>query len=230
MRMRIVKEGWIWILPPLSFAIYWHWISLPTIYNPWMYFFVITFPSALGISLLASFFRDPHRDIPDALNTETDILCPADGKICAIVPEGDELAIYVEMHLNNVHVSRSPIKAQVIDVVRIRGNHHMVHFLPYTKGEQSKAIQKNAHAIITLQDDAGQKYQVFLICGAFFRRAKPYVKIGQNITVGQKIGMIVFGSTIKVLLPSLDYQMNVSLGEKVKAGRTILAQVKINNE
>ena len=223
--MKIVKEGWFWVLPPLGFAIYWHCISLPTIYNPWVYFFGLTLPSAAGITLLASFFRDPDRPLPVKFNPEKDILCPADGKICAIVNEEKKLAIYVEMHLNNVHVARSPIQATVTRVQRIKGKHHMVHFLSYTEGQESKAVKKNAHAIITLQDSNLQEYQCFLICGAFFRRAKPYVKCGDKIHPGQRIGMIVFGSTIKITLPHTNYKLIVKLGEKVKGGKTILGSL-----
>ena len=139
--------------------------------------------------------------------------------------EGEKLAIYVEMHLNNVHVARSPIQATVTRVQRIKGKHHMVHFLSYSEGQESKAVKKNAHAIITLQDSKLQEYQCFLICGAFFRRAKPYVKLGDKIHPGQRIGMIVFGSTIKIILPHTNYTMTVKLGEKVRGGKTILGSL-----
>ena len=62
--MKFSKEMWYWITPCIVANIAWHIISLPTKYNPFLYFFVITVPTCSGIILLASFFRDPDR-MPD---------------------------------------------------------------------------------------------------------------------------------------------------------------------
>ncbi len=216
------KEGWFFILPPIIVAIWWHQRSLPTIYNPWLYFSVITLPSILGIALLASFFRDPQRNRPEKYNTKCDVLSPADGKLVAYEEEQGKLAFFIEMHLDNVHVNRCPRDATVIQIERIPGKHFMIHYFKKTKANKSKAVKKNAHAIITLKDDQGQQFKCFLICGAFFRRARPLVHVGETIQAGDRLGMILFGSTVKVLLDSLDYSLKVNIGDTVRAGETII--------
>lgn len=222
--MQFRKEGLVWVLPPLALAIWWHGISLPTHYNPWIYFLVVTCPCTIGIGLLAFFFRDPVREIPHNFNPKMHLLSPADGKLIAIEQEGDRTAFYIEMHLNHVHVNRSPVNGKVISVKRIQGKHYLVHFFKQTKANQSKAVKKNAHAIITIEDQDHHHFTCFLICGAFFRRARPFVKVGDFLTAGDRMGMILFGSTVKVSFNNTLYTFHSKIGDKVRAGETILAR------
>lgn len=224
--MKFAREGWWWILPLIGIDIGWHIHSLPTIYNPWVYFFVLTLPTVLGILLLASFFRIPERAPEKGFNPETSILCPSDGQLVAIEQENGCLSYYIEMHLHNAHITRAPLSGTVTSVVRQGGNHHMVYFFKKVEALESKPIRKNARSIITFEDNHKRCFDISLICGAFFRRARPYVKPGDIVQKGDLIGAILFGSTIKVTLPQLtegsQYTLVAKVGDKVKGGKTIL--------
>jgi len=222
--MKFSKDVYVFVLPLLILDIAWHIYSLPTIYNPWLYFFVITFPTSAGLILLASLFRDPDR-IPDSKYIEgKTILSPADGELCGLEEEDGNIAIYIEMHYYNVHVSRAHLPGKVTKITRGKGKHHLVYFINKNLHPDTKAIRKNARVIIDLEDNEGNPFKFFLICGAFFRRAQPYVKVGDKITEGQRMGVIAFGSTVKITLPGKNYRMVAKFGDKLKGGKTILCE------
>ena len=222
--MKFSKEVFLWVTPLLILDIAWHIYSLPTIYNPWLYFFVITFPTSAGLILLASLFRDPDR-VPDSsyIKGKT-ILSPADGELCGLEEENGNIALYVEMHYYNVHVARAHLPGRVTKISRGKGKHYLVYFIHKNLHPDTKSIRKNARVIIDLEDVDGKSFQFFLICGAFFRRAQPYVKVGDNITEGQRVGVIAFGSTVKITLPGKNYRMIAKFGDKLKGGKTILCE------
>ncbi|MHA1674548.1 MAG: phosphatidylserine decarboxylase [Promethearchaeota archaeon] len=222
--MRFAKEGYIWVVPLLLIDIWWHIISLPTKYNPWLYFWVITAPTFGGIILLASFFRDPTRNLPKNYKSDRQVLSPADGSICAIDYSEESVSIFVEMHYHNVHVVRAPTDVIVKDVIRKKGRHHLVYFFKKSTDSSTRAIRKNARTILTLETKSGQIMDYYMICGAFFRRSKPYVHIGNKLSAGDRIGMIVFGSTVKLSFLKENYQIRVKLGDRVKAGTSILCE------
>ena len=170
--MRFAKEGYIWVIPLLIIDIWWHIISLPTKYNPWLYFWVITAPTFGGILLLASFFRDPTRILPKDHDSDRQVLSPAYGSICAIDYSEESVSIFVEMHYYNVHVVRAPTDVIVKDVIRKKGRHHLVYFFKKSTDSTTRAIRKNARTILTLETKSGQRMDYYMICGAFFRRAK----------------------------------------------------------
>lgn len=222
--MRFAKEGYFLVIPALILDIWWHFYSLPTKYDPWLYFWVITFPTSVGILLLASFFRDPNRSPPINFEPNSQILSPADGNICAIDIEEQIMTFYIEMHYYNVHVVRAPTNVVVTDKIRCNGKHHLVYFIKKSKNNATKAIRKNARTIMHLETESKDKILYYMICGAFFRRSKPYVNVGDKIKAGDRMGMIVFGSTLKLTLPRSGFKSKVQIGDVVKAGQTILCE------
>ena len=222
--MKFSKEVFFWVIPPLLLDIAWHIYSLPTKYNPWLYFFVITLPTSLGLILLISLFRDPDRTPNSNYIEGKSILSPADGELCGLEEENGNIAIYIEMHYYNVHVARAHLSGKVIKITRGKGKHHLVYFIKKNLHPRTKAIQKNARAIIDLKDEKGNFFQIFLICGAFFRRAKPYVKVGEKVVEGQRVGVIAFGSTVKITLPGKNYRMVAKFGDRLKGGKTVLCE------
>ena len=161
------------------------------------------------------FFRDPDREIGNGF------VASADGRIREISnlkdkDIGDCTKISTFMNLHNVHVNRIPLDGTVKDITHISGIH-----LPAFKKES----EKNERVITIIKTDIGI-IKIIQIAGTLARRIFPYVKKGDKLKKGEKIGLIKFGSRVDVYLPSKKIKnINVKLGDKVKAGETTLAEI-----
>jgi phosphatidylserine decarboxylase len=168
----------------------------------------------LGIlvtAILFLLFRDPERSSESY--DATDVVSPADGRILRV--QNRKLSIFMNIH--NVHVNRSPFDGEVASV-------------RYQKGGRVPAFCKdsdrNERNTITIRTRLGNII-VTQISGAVIRRIVCYVKQNENVTRGQRIGMIRFGSRVDVTLPP-GYSFVVSRGQNVKAGKTIIAKMLVN--
>jgi len=164
----------------------------------------------LGLGLTASlflFFRDPERlsESRDA----TDAVSPADGRVLKI--HDNQLSIFMNIH--NVHVNRSPVDGEVIDI-----RYHEGGRLPAFHKESDK----NERNSITIRTRLGNVV-VTQISGAVIRRIVCYVHQYETLARGQRIGMIRFGSRVDVTVPQ-GYSFVVSRGQRVKAGKTTIAK------
>lgn len=165
------------------------------------------------------FFRDPDRvTVPD----KNVFYTPADGKIIVITEtEEDEmlhekaLKISIFMSPLNVHVNRSPCDGVVREV-----KHYPGKFLSAFKEEASKA---NEHITMLLESKHG-KIVVKQIAGYVARRAVCRAKPGDRLAQGERYGIIKFSSRLDIFLP-LSTKVNVKLGDKVKAGETVLGMI-----
>lgn len=165
------------------------------------------------------FFRDPERvTVPD----KNAFYTPADGKIIVITEAQEDemlhekaLKISVFMSPLNVHVNRAPCDGVVREVKHFPGK-----FLSAFKEEASKA---NEHITMLLESGHG-KIVVKQIAGYVARRAVCRVKPGDTLTQGQRYGIIKFSSRLDIFLP-LNTKVKVKLGDKVKAGETVLGEV-----
>jgi phosphatidylserine decarboxylase len=167
----------------------------------------ILLPAALIILFLLIFFRDPERT-PDG----DGMLSPADGKVRSI----DGRAVSIFMNLHNVHVNRAPLAGNVKSIKYEKGA-----FSPAFLGEAGK----NENNKITLATEHGG-VTVTQIAGFFARRIVCYVSEGENVTRGQRIGMIRFGSRVDVTVPE-NFKILISTGDKVKAGKTVIAKLEV---
>ncbi len=149
------------------------------------------------------FFRDPERSINEG------IVSPADGKIVYLNPERNEVAIF--MNIWDVHVNRSPWGGEVKEMNHKRGGH-----LPAF----SREADKNERHILKIDTEYGT-IKLWQIAGCFARRIVPYVDEEEDLKKGEKIGMIRFGSKVKLRF-SRDVDFVVEEGERVKAGETRL--------
>ena len=184
----------------------------------------LLFPAILMgiISLfILYFFRDPERGI-DA--DENAVLTPADGKIIDIRhlkdsnnPLGEPaIKLSVFMSIFNVHVNRAPAPGTVRFVQYVKGKFHSAH--------SKKSSLENEHNFVGLETQGGGRILVNLIAGIIARRIVCTVSPGQALSSGQRIGMVKFGSRAELYLPGSDrYEVLVSPGAKVKAGRDVLA-------
>ena len=169
---------------------------------------------------LVYFFRDPHRAI--SLRTKC-VLAPADGKI-VLIQEVDEdeylherrIQVSVFMSLFNVHVNRSPISG-IIKYFKYHPGKYLVAWHP-------KSSTKNEHTTIVVENKQGVPILFRQIAGFLARRIKFYRQEGEHVQQGNECGFIKFGSRVDVLLP-LDARLKVHLGEKVKGGVSVLAEL-----
>jgi phosphatidylserine decarboxylase len=173
---------------------------------------------ALSLVLLlfvCYFFRDPQRTIPTDPNV---IVSPADGKVVEIVDElldsrmGHRISIF--LNIFNVHVQRSPVTARIADVVYQPGKFYAAF--------RSDASVENEQNIIYLHASRGTV--VFKqIAGAIARRVICWKTEGENVAIGEHVGLIRFGSRVDVWLP-MDTELQVKRGDTVKGGESILAR------
>lgn len=167
------------------------------------------------------FFRNPERVAPQDL---TAVISPADGKI--IVAEeinedrylkGKTLKISVFMNVFNVHVNRVPYSGKVVDVIYNKGE--------FISANLDKASMDNEQNAVILDIGSGKRIMFVQIAGLIARRIVCYLKPGDTVEKGKRMGLIRFGSRVDVYLPS-GSTLNVKIGDKVVAGETVLGYLK----
>jgi len=157
------------------------------------------------------FFRDPKIKITQG---EGLILSPCNGTVMELTEEGNEKIIRVFLSIFSVHLQRSPVSGNVVDVTHKDGKFYAAW--------NPRAQSENEQNIITIQSDDG-KYVVRQIAGFLARRCVSWVKAGDNLKIGDKIGMIKFSSQVDLHLPKTA-KIKVKPGDKTRAGITIMAE------
>jgi phosphatidylserine decarboxylase len=166
------------------------------------------------------FFRDPERVTPDE---EGAIICPADGKVIFIDKVYDkrfntqeQLKISIFMNVFNVHVNRSPCTGVVRRVWLKPGR--------FYAADKEKAVLHNEYCAVELEPDSGGKIVTVQIAGLIARRIVCWTESGDRLSSGQRYGLIRFGSRVDLFLPD-DCKVTVALGDKVRAGETLLGRL-----
>ncbi len=184
-------------------------------WKAWTRFSLLFLNCALFILFLV-FFRDPEREPPVGNGL---VLAPADGRIIKVeertdenIPGGRGVLISIFMSLWNVHVNRAPVTGKVTGREYRKGK-----FLPAFKDEASR---QNEQCGLVIEKD-GKSILVRQISGILARRIITYPAEGDLVRIGERIGIILFGSRLDVFLPP-DCEVRVSCGEKTLAGETIL--------
>ena len=166
----------------------------------------------IGIAVFAAFFfRDPKRDTVFA---DDEIACPADGKVLSIKTEEDPDVLVVRIFLNvfNVHIQRAPISGKVSDVKYIKGSFAFADNADANKNERNLIQMTGAKRFAHIEQ----------ITGAVARRIECWVKPGDKIKAGQKVGLIYFGSQVAVYLPKDKVRVTVKEGQSVQGALTVL--------
>jgi phosphatidylserine decarboxylase len=184
-----------------------------------------------GVSLwVAAFFRDPIRTTPKG---EGLIVAPADGMVTMItsVPPprelqgddglGDEPVVRVSIFMSvfDVHINRTPIAGLITRVVYIAGK--------FLNADLDKASEDNERQHILVQADDGTRVGFTQIAGLVARRIVPWVRPGDRVATGQRVGLIRFGSRVDLYLPSGTSSL-ILLGQRTVAGETIVARVGLS--
>ncbi len=177
------------------------------------------------------FLRDPEREIPSGNN----IVAPADGRViniarvdkenlkvkkgfgrvnvlCSDFAEGYLVSIF--MSVFDVHVNRAPIDGRIISVKHKEGRFFMAFDI-------EKSFLNESNEII-IKTEIG-RIKIIQIAGFLARRIQCFVKENQKINKGQKIGRIIIGSQVSMVLPK-EVRLLIKKGDKVKAGKTIIGE------
>ncbi|HVW96341.1 MAG TPA: phosphatidylserine decarboxylase family protein [Mucilaginibacter sp.] len=169
---------------------------------------------------IVQFFRSPKITI-DKHNKH--VLCPADGKVVVIEEtveseflKDKRIQLSVFMSPVNVHINRNPI-AGVVKYFKYNPGKYLVAWHP-------KSSTENERTTIAIENNEGVTVLFRQIAGALARRIVWYVKEGDVVDQGEQFGFIKFGSRVDVFLP-LGSEIKVELGQVVKGGRTILAEL-----
>jgi phosphatidylserine decarboxylase len=220
--IKFAPEGYPFILVSLlvsviaSIFLLWSLKSGSTV----LYYFsllVVCFFIVLTL-FMAFFFRDPARKVPSG---EGLFVSPADGKVILVkdVYEQDYLKsdakeISVFMSPLDVHINRAPCEGKVSLIKHTPGK-----FLAAYRDDSS---MKNENIVMVIDGGSG-KVLVRQVAGFLARRAVCRVSVGDVLARGERYGMIKFGSRLDVYLPK-DAAVTVKLGERVKAGETVIAK------
>src|SRR3954454_21424038 len=181
-----------------------------------------------GVTLWgAAFFRDPIRTTPKG---EGLVIAPADGMVTMIaaVPPPPELAgedglgsepmtrISIFMSVFDVHINRAPVAGEIKRVVYIAGK--------FLNADLDKASEDNERQHFLVEAPAGSRIGFTQIAGLVARRIVPWVKAGDHVAAGQRVGLIRFGSRVDVYLPA-GTSSRILLGQRTIAGETVVAKI-----
>jgi phosphatidylserine decarboxylase len=185
----------------------------------------------LSVGIFA-FFRDPERVVPQG---DLTIVAPADGLVTliqevepprelqiddglgyAVLPSGPVTRISIFMSVFDVHINRTPVGGTVRRVVYIPGK--------FMNADLDKASDENERQHILIERNDGLLLGFTQIAGLVARRIVPFVKPGDMVGKGQRVGLIRFGSRVDIYLPA-GTDPKVMIGQTTIAGETVLAEI-----
>lgn len=201
------RAGWPFILGAVVVAVAGAWLGG----RLW------ALPGALLALCFVFFFRDPDRPLPA---DQSLVLSPADGEVkfvgaaMAGGPAGTWQQITIFLSPLDVHVNRTPVAGRVTRVTYRPGK-----FLPAYRPE-SGAVNEQAEVWV---DHEGRAAVYRQVVGIMARRVVSRVQEGDQLRVGQRVGVMKFGSRMDVFLPP-DLPVRVAAGDRVVGGVTVLSR------
>jgi phosphatidylserine decarboxylase len=208
--MKVASEGLRFILPSAGLAVLFAVLGIGV---PAFLFFLLA-------CAFTYFFRDPDRVPPPG---EHLLVAPADGEVLGVEPAepppgltGPATKLTIFLSLYDVHIVRAPLAATVASV-----DYQPGRFLPAYKPEAGDHNESETLVLKGGRIDAVMK----LIVGVAARRIKCFVKAGDAVARGQRIGLMFFGSRVELVMPR-GAAVKVGLHDKVKAGETVIGEVQ----
>ncbi|MCI4330977.1 MAG: phosphatidylserine decarboxylase [Thermoplasmata archaeon] len=159
-------------------------------------------------AFFAWFFRDPERAAGEA------IVSAADGRVQGVTVEGERLRIAVFMNVTDVHVNRFPLDASVRSIETAGSG-----FRPAYAPEAHHNLRRH----YLLQSALGE-VEVVQMTGIVARRLVSLVHADESHRKSDRLGMILLGSRVDVLLPRARVEAQVRVGDRVRAGVTTIAR------
>ena len=184
----------------------------------------------VGVTIwTAAFFRDPVRTTPTDPNL---IIAPADGLVTMITragapPEltadgglsGEFTRVSIFMSVFDVHINRSPIAGRVRRIAYVPGK--------FLNADLDKASEDNERQHFLVEREDGVAIGFTQIAGLVARRILAFVREGDTVSAGERIGLIRFGSRVDVYLPA-GTGSQVLLGQRTIAGETVLGVLGVD--
>jgi phosphatidylserine decarboxylase len=177
---------------------------------------------------IAYFFRDPQRVTPlrDGL-----VIAPGDGRVCAIervrppaelgLGEAQRLRVSIFLSIFDVHINRAPVAGRVVRSIYVPGS--------FLNAAADKASEENERRGIVIDSGAGtggdSEIAMVQIAGLIARRIVTFVNEGDCVGVGQRVGLIRFGSRVDLYLPP-GRDALVAVGQRAIGGETVFADLK----
>jgi len=166
------------------------------------------------------FFRDPERY---SINDNKFLVCPADGLISNITEVSGPAELGLEnksftkvsifMNVFNCHVNRTPVEAKVSEIFYKPGK--------FLNASLDKASEENERNYYKLKTSSGEEIVIVQIAGLIARRIVCEVKKDQNLSQGERIGIIRFGSRVDIYFNNR--KLLAKLGQNVVAGESLIA-------
>ena len=154
------------------------------------------------------FFRNPKRFI---LENPNHVLSPADGVVTSIKSEENYYVIQIFLNVFDVHVNRIPISGKIVEMQYVKGIFNPV----------LNDTSRNESQLIVIENDIG-KFEVKLIAGYLARTIKCDVSIGDIVKAGKVSGIIMFGSSVVIKIPSL-FKLSICEMQRVRGGESLIA-------
>jgi phosphatidylserine decarboxylase len=185
----------------------------------------------VGLTIwIATFFRDPIRTTP---RSDKMIISPADGLITMIttVPpppelrgpeglaDGEYARVSIFMSVFDVHINRAPIAGRIKRIAYVPGK--------FINADLDKASEDNERQHFLVEGAEGLRIGFTQIAGLVARRILSFVREGDVVEAGQRVGLIRFGSRVDVYLPA-GTAPRVLLGQRAIAGETVLGIVGLD--
>lgn len=172
----------------------------------------------IALVFVLAFFRNPeryHKSSPGA------VLSGADGKVVAAglvpndeFPGGQCLRIAVFMSVFDCHINWSPVAGRVLKATHYRGC--------FINAMHDKCADENERKVIVLEAEGGNRVEVKLVAGLVARRIVSPIDGGDQLSQGEKIGLIRFGSRVEILVPA-DSALHVRPGMMIRGAETVVA-------
>ena len=180
--------------------------------------------AALITAWVAYFFRDPPRVTPlrDGL-----IVAPGDGRISAIervrppaelgLGDAQRVRISIFLSIFDVHINRAPAAGRITRSIYVPGS--------FLNASLDKASEENERRALVVATASGAEIAVVQIAGLIARRIVTFAKEGDNVGIGERFGLIRFGSRVDLYLPP-GHGALVAVGQRAVGGETVVADLK----
>jgi phosphatidylserine decarboxylase len=192
------------------------WLALP-----WS---VLAYLTLAVTAYVAYFFRDPARVTPlrDGL-----VVSPADGRVSSIesvrppaelgLGEEHRQRISIFLSVFDVHINRSPVAGRIVRSIYVPG--------AFLNAALDKASEDNERRALVINLASGAEIAVVQIAGLIARRIVTFRGEGDSVGIGERFGLIRFGSRVDVYLP-VGHTALVAVGQRAVGGETVLADLK----